>query len=352
MAKKNFAIPAAVESAPPCFGAAHPWLAPLAGYSDLPFRLLCREYGAATTVTEMISARGLHYQSRNTSGLLASTTADQPLVIQLFGDDAPIMGHAVAILRAAGHRWFDCNLGCSVRKMLRQSAGASLLASPDKVLEIARAMISAASPPGEPAGGVGFKLRLGIHPSRPALPDLALRLEDVGASWLTLHPRFASQGFEGRAQWEMIATLASRLSIPVLASGDLWEAEDGLRCLAQTGASGVMYARGALRNPAIFKNHKLLLAGIKPRPMTAMELRSLIERHIGLTRQYLGGKNALFRMRSIVPRYARLVPGVNDLRRELCQSQAWEDLPAILDRYLGAPAHSNQSAPTRPAAMT
>ncbi len=340
MAIKHLA-PQFPQAAEPVFGADRPWLAPLAGYSDLPFRLLCRQYGAMVCVSEMISARGLYHGSRRTEELLASAPGDTPLVIQLFGGEPEIMGHAVASLVKSGWRWFDCNLGCSVRKMLRQNAGASLLGSPETVLEIARAMIAAAATAEEPAG-VGFKLRLGLGPGRPVLPDLALRLEDAGAAWITLHPRYASQGFTGRANWDELARLAGRLGIPLLASGDLFCARDGIDCLAATGATGVMYARGALRDPAIFADHKNLARGLAPKPKDAGALRAMIDAHLWLARKYCNYPNTLLRMRSILPRYARLLPGVNELRKALCACEDWDGLNAILDRHLGqAPGTEN-----------
>lgn len=372
-----------------------PWLAPLAGYSDLPFRLLCREYGAAVCETEMISAKGLAYRSPGTGELLASLPADQPLVVQLFGADAALMGAAVSRLRALGYRWFDCNMGCSVPKVMRQGAGAALLGDSVAALAVARAMVAAAradepcplSPPvaatptlpdGTGAGisgvaGVGFKLRLGLDTARPALPDLALRLEDLGAAWLTVHPRTARQGFGGHADWDCLARLRGRLSIPLIASGDLFSAEDGLRCLAATGVNAVMYARGAMHDPAIFTAHRALMAdsaagiaasrtdvpGAVPSCAAASgtaasgtaasgtaladapvsghaALRAMIERHVALARAHGGDGAALFKMRSVVPRYVRALPGSRALRQRLCRCTHWQELEALLDEFLAA----------------
>ena len=151
--------PANPESLP--FGPDKPWLAPLAGYSDLPFRLLCREYGAAVCVTEMVSAKGLVYQSPGTNDLLASLPEDQPLVVQLFGAEADFLRRAVALLREAGYGWFDLNMGCSVPKVLRQGAGAAMLGDVENSLVVAKAMLEEAG-----TGRVGFKLRLGLDAAR------------------------------------------------------------------------------------------------------------------------------------------------------------------------------------------
>jgi len=223
-------------------------------------------------------------------------------------------------------------MGCSVSKVLRQSAGAAMLGDTENVLAVARAMIEAAG-----RGRVGFKLRLGLDDARPVLPDLALRLEDAGAGWLTLHPRTARQGFGGAAQWEAIAMLAQRLTIPLLASGDLFSAEDGVNCLERTGASGVMYARGAMHNPAIFADHAALLAGNALVQADAPRLRAMISRHLELARAHCPGKAALWKMRSVVPRYVRTLPGARALRQELCRCNDWEELDRLLDIFLGSP---------------
>ena len=184
--------PANPDSLP--FDREHPWLAPLAGYSDLPFRLLCRQYGAAVCVTEMVSAKGLVYRSPGTGELLQSLPEDQPLVVQLFGAEASFLQRAVEMLRDVGYGWFDLNMGCSVAKVLKQGAGAAMLGDVPNALEVARAMLQAAGP-----GRVGFKIRLGLDSQRHVWRDLSLRLQDLGAGWITLHPRTARQGFGGEA---------------------------------------------------------------------------------------------------------------------------------------------------------
>lgn len=311
------------------FGPDSPWLAPLAGYSDLPFRLLCREYGAAVCVTEMVSAKGLAYRSGGTDALLATLPEDQPLVVQLFGAEADFLRHAVALLREAGFGWFDLNMGCSVSKVLRQGAGAAMLGDMPNALRVAKAMIDTAG-----VGRVGFKLRLGLDDTHQVFEDLALRLEDLGAGWITLHPRTARQGFGGTAHWPFTAHLAKRLGIPLLASGDLFTAEDGLRCLEETGATGVMYARGAMHDPGIFAAHLALWRHESPPPSTPARLKGMVLRHLELARSLCPGKAALWKMRSVVPRYVRLLPGVKALRIELCRCTDWEELERLLDDFL------------------
>ena len=332
MAKQLPLIPpasGAAERLP--FGKDVPWLAPLAGYSDLPFRLLCRHYGAACCVTEMVSAKGLLYQSAGTGRLLLATPEDQPLVVQLFGAEAECLGEATHQLVAAGYGWFDLNMGCSVHKVLRQGAGAAMLGDTGNALAVARAMLAAAGP-----GRVGFKLRLGVDAERIVLPDLALRLQDAGAGWLTLHPRTARQGFTGEADWEAIARLKEQLEIPLIASGDLFTAADGLRCLEATGADTVMYARGAIRNPAIFRDHALLLSGQtvpEPSPQT---LYDLLLRHMRLVEEHREVvHNPVGKMRGLLAGYVRALPGARSVREALCRCNSWEGLHDVLRLAFG-----------------
>ena len=307
-----------------------PWLAPLAGWSDLPFRLLCREQGAAVCCTEMVSAKGLIYGSPGTSTLLDTTPDDAPLVVQLFGGEAPFVGEAARRLREGGFSWFDLNMGCAVPKVTRTGAGAALCRDVGRALEVARALIQAVEP-----GHAGFKIRLGWD--RPdAWRALAGGLEDLGAGWLTLHPRTAKQGFAGAADWSALRELKARAGIPIVASGDLFCAEDGIRCLAETGVDTVMYARGALKDPGIFAAHKALLCGEAVNPPDTAQLRARILRHAELARAYSSEHTALLKMRTIVPRYVHCLPGAKALRQAVIQCRDWEAFFAVLDEHLPA----------------
>jgi len=305
-----------------------PWLAPLAGFSDLPFRLLCRELGAACAVTEMVSAKGLLFDSRNTRQLLATLPADTPLVVQLFGADPDILGRGVATLVAQGYAFFDLNCGCSVKKVVKTGAGAALLADPDRLVACARAMLRAAGP-----DRVGVKLRLGPKPPARVDLDLAPRLAEAGVAWLTLHPRHASQGFSGLADRDALAAFVAVSPLPVVASGDLFDAADAMDCLAATGASAVMFARGALADPRLFTrflNIRRAGSGLPERPVPS--LCDVIRRHAALCRQYDGGdRRTLLRMRTAVPRYLRELPGCRALRDRLCHCMSWNDFEAIID---------------------
>jgi tRNA-dihydrouridine synthase B len=234
------------------------------------------------------------------------------------------------ILLGMGFTYFDLNMGCSVPKVTRGGSGAALLRDIPKALAVAGAMFALAEP-----GHAGCKLRLGWENKDETWRVLAPALADAGAGWLTLHPRSARQGFTGSANWEVFADLAPLLSVPLIASGDLMTAEDGVRCLAAGGPSSVMYARGAMRDPAIFAAHKALSAGCEPVALSPHGLRRRIGRHAELAREFggRGEKGALLRMRSVVPRYVSHLPGVRFLRRALSGCTSWEQFEDVLDDY-------------------
>lgn len=331
MARKQLEIPYYEGKTDLPIGPDHPWLAPLAGCSDLPFRMLCREQGAAVCVTEMISAKGLFYKGSKTGELLSSAIGDEPLVVQLFGGEKESIGEAVRVLRQHGYLNLDFNMGCSVKKVFRQKAGAWLLGEPETALELAKTIIYEAKHGGEQKQArVGFKLRLGIRPGMEILPDLALRLEDAGADWLTLHPRYANQGFTGSADWEKLRRLAEKLTIPLIASGDLLNAKAGLTCMEETGVSGVMYGRGALRDPAIFHHHHELRAGRPYKESDQKDIVGLLLRHLYFSYHYGADRRAFTKLRSIVPRYVRLFRGSQDLRHKLSLCEDWDSLKNLI----------------------
>jgi tRNA-dihydrouridine synthase B len=304
-----------------------PWLAPLAGYSDLSFRMLCRTFGAACAVTEMVSAKGLVFGGHGTTRLLTSAAGDDPLVVQLFGAEPEIFERAMPQLLERGFTHFDLNCGCSVRKVNKSGSGSALMARPALLQSIVKVMVRHAGP-----DRVGVKMRLGSKPGEENYLDLGQRLADLGAGWLTLHPRTAKQLFGGAADWVHIAELVRTVRIPVIASGDLFTAEDAARCLAQTNAAGVMFARGALTDPMIFQRLKDILAGREPAPRTAESLAGAASLHIRLARNLDGTPRALRALRAFLPRYAKGFTGIRALRQALLQCSTWEELESTAGR--------------------
>ncbi len=316
------------------------WLAPLAGYSDLPFRLLCREFGAHIACTEMVSAKGLVYKSNGTHNLLNTTETDSamhPLVVQLFGSEAPFMQEAVAMLKEQGFKYFDLNMGCSVPKVNRTGSGSAMLKDIDNCLNVARCMLELVD-----KKHMGFKMRLGWTDDSHVWQELSLALQELGAGWITLHPRTAKQGFRGEAAWEYLAKLKEVLHIPVIASGDLFTAKQGVECILKTGVDAVMYARGAMQNPAIFAEHtelwqmgaeNVLRHAEKP---NLQRLIHIITRHMELAKMYSHERVWLLKMRTFVPRYVHSFPGVKQLRKQMALCKNSEDLHSLLGDFFAA----------------
>ncbi|NJB67056.1 tRNA-dihydrouridine synthase B [Desulfobaculum xiamenense] len=305
-----------------------PWLAPLAGFSDLPFRLLCREHGCSVACTEMVSAKGLVYGGPGTGNLLDTSPQDTPLVVQLFGAEPEFIEKAMGILLERGYEYFDLNSGCPVKKVTKTGAGAALHNDVDRLEAIVAVMAKLAP------GRTGVKFRLGWAAGEENYLEIGKRMEQAGASWLSLHPRHAKQGYSGTANWDALAELVGAVETPVIASGDLFTAEDGVRCIEETGVSGVMFARGALYGPHIFERFRALMHGETPITPDGPAIADMIRRHAELAREYFQGRKALVKMRTIVPRYVRDTPGSRILRSRVVACTSWEELDEIVTDFL------------------
>ncbi|WP_462327788.1 tRNA dihydrouridine synthase [Desulfobaculum sp.] len=305
-----------------------PWLAPLAGYSDLPFRLLCREHGCKIACTEMVSAKGLVYGGPGTGNLLDTTPDDQPLVVQLFGNEPEFIEKAMVPLLEQGFEYFDLNSGCPVKKVNKTGAGAALHKDVDR-LEALVSTMSRLAP-----GKTGVKFRRGWAAGEDNYLEVGKRMEQAGASWMTLHPRYARQGYSGTAHWDALRELQQAVSVPVIASGDLFSAEDAVRCLDETGVAGLMFARGALYSPFIFTRFAAMMRGEDAPMPTGDDIAAMIRRHAQLAREYFPERKALVKMRTIVPRYVRDLPGARILRSRVVGCQSWEELDDIVVEFL------------------
>jgi len=304
-----------------------PWLAPLAGYSDLPFRLLCRRHGAGVTCSEMVSVKGLAYKNSGTTRLLNTCPEDAPMVLQLFGADPQYFPAVMEKLVSMGYRNYDLNCGCAVRKVMKSGSGVALMRDVDLLVRIAKIMVEKAAL--HPEGGrVGVKFRIGPEYGDETYLDLAPRLEDIGVNWVTMHPRYGKQLFRGEADWSKLVKLKEAVSIPVIASGDLYTARDGVRCIGETGVDGVMFARGAMFDPTVFDRFRALRKGRELPPLDGAMLARVVREHIRFTREYEGDGRSFRKIRSIIPRYTKGLQGIRALRGRLNQCESWEALEA------------------------
>lgn len=296
-------------------------LAPLAGYTDLPFRRLCRELGASLCISEMISCHGLVYGQEKTFAMLDTVPEERPVGFQLFGSDPIIMADAAAIMSRYPIDLIDINMGCPVRKVIKKGSGAALM----KNFELARDIIQAVSR--NTTLPVTVKFRSGWNYESIMAADFGKMAEESGAAMLTIHARTWAQGFGGQADWKIIAEVKDSVSIPVIGNGDILSYEDGQRMIEQTGCDGVMVGRGALGNPWVFQK--------KGRPQTYRERLPAILRHLELISIHLPGEKMLFRIKNHISRYLTGLTGASSLREQITQCPTLELLKKLLHEQSG-----------------
>lgn len=291
-------------------------LAPLAGYSDLPFRLLCREYGAGFCVSEMISCHGLCYQQHKTIDMLLSTPEEHPVAFQLFGADPDRMAEAAAIISTFAPDMIDINMGCPVKKVTKRGAGAALMASPALAEKIIQRVVAKTSLP------VTVKIRAGVNACELNGAEFARMAQGAGAAAVIVHGRTWAQGFSGRADRTVIATIKRALTIPVIGNGDIQSYREAMQMLGETGCDGVMIGRAALGNPWVFS-----AAG---RPDDLGTILDGAIHHLTLVEQFLGGDRPVGVIRNHIGKYFKNLPGSSDIRQAVYSCPAMSDLKNLL----------------------
>jgi tRNA-dihydrouridine synthase B len=305
-------------------------LAPLAGITNLPFRILCRREGAALAFTEMVSVNGLVREGVNTLALLKSSPDDRPLGIQLFGDTPESLAEAARMVEGYGEL-LDINMGCPVRKVVGTGAGSALLREPGKIAAIIRAVRAATSLP------LTVKIRSGWHCGDDTFREIGMIAEAEGCDAITLHPRSRSQMFSGTAAWEQLRELKGSVSIPVLGSGDLFTAQDCLRMMRETGCDGVMIARGALGAPWIFRQLAELSERGTVTAVTNLQRVEAMHQHLELFCRESGEAVAVREMKKHIGWYARGFAGAADIRRACNTARDIRDLLTLMERISAIP---------------
>jgi nifR3 family TIM-barrel protein len=301
-------------------------LAPMAGITDLPLRLIAREYGASLCLTEMISAHGLARNGRKTFELLRSAPEDRPLGIQLFGDDPALLAEGARAVEEYGDL-IDINMGCPVKKVVNSGAGSALLREPEKVKSVIRAVRKATRLP------LTVKIRTGWSSREHTFLEIARIAEEEGCDAITLHPRNRAEMFGNKADWSRITELKKSVGIPVIGSGDLFSARDIMDMLDQTGCDGVMVARGVLGNPWIFSEALMLLNGKEPRAPSQAERLDTALRHMEMLVGLVGEEPALRELRKHLAWYTRGLPGAAQVRDAINRSAKKEYLVNILKTF-------------------
>ncbi len=291
-------------------------LAPLAGYTDLPFRLLCREMGAGLVVSEMISSHGLVYGQQKTLAMMQTVSEEHPFALQIFGNDAEIMGRAAAIVSTHPVAMIDINMGCPVRKVVKKGSGAALMKDFARAEAIIRAVLANTDLP------VTVKFRSGWTESAITAPEFAAMAENTGVAAVTIHARTWSQMFGGQADRNVIARVKEIVTIPVIGNGDILSYGDGLSMIKETGCDGVMIGRGALGNPWVFQP-----AGL---PDSLSSRLPVLQRHMELAGQYLDTARLLFRIKNHAARYLSGLPGATQIRQQITECSTLEEIKELL----------------------
>ncbi|MGM0454172.1 MAG: tRNA dihydrouridine synthase DusB [Thermodesulfobacteriota bacterium] len=302
-------------------------MAPMAGITDVPFRRLVKEAGCGLVCTEMVSANGLVYDSEETFRYLKHTEQERPVSIQIFGKDPAVMADAAAIVAANGADIVDINFGCSVKKILKNGAGAALMqnmADAEKLLQTVRAAISVP---------LTIKMRTGWESSGEDAVRLAQTAEAAGVDAVSIHPRTARQKFRGTADWSVIAAVKEKVNIAVIGNGDVTSAEDALSMFAQTGCDAVMIGRAAVRNPWIFPQ---VTAELEGRTFPEISLAQRYDVIIGYIDDAMRAYGELRASRMMRSRLGWLVKGLSHatrFRESITKISSRDEAVALIDDY-------------------
>ena len=299
-------------------------LAPMAGVTDLPFRLLCREMGAGLLCMEMVSAKAVLYGNKNTESLLKIHPDEPPVSLQLFGSDPDIMSEIAKRMEERPFTFLDINMGCPVPKIVKNSEGSALMQNPRLVHEIVSKVAGAIQKP------VTVKIRKGFDDDHVNAVEIAKIIEDAGGAAVAVHGRTREQYYSGKADWDIIRQVKEAVSIPVIGNGDVTDGKDAQRMFEETGCDGVMIGRGAQGNPWIFHQIKTYLeTGMVPEKPPFSEVCRMILRHAKMQIEWKGEKRGMREMRSHAAWYTAGYPHSASLRRAMNTVETYEQLEEL-----------------------
>ncbi len=306
----------------------HPLImAPLAGITDLPFRLIARQAGCGLVCSEMISANGLIHQSFKTLRMLGSDPEEKPLSVQIFGADPAVMAEAALIVVDSGADILDINFGCSVRKVVKTGSGAALMRTPDRAEAVLTAVRKTVVIP------LTIKIRSGWDRSGDQAMEIARIAETCGMDAITVHPRTATQGFRGQADWSLIKRVKEAVTIPVVGNGDIQNAQDALRMFAQCGCDGIMIGRAAIGNPWIFEQIRTALTGDTPLKIDLAMRKDGMVRYLDAAIGFHGETIACRMMRSRLGWFVKGLPYSGRFREAIKKIEIRSEALSLIDKY-------------------
>lgn len=305
-------------------------LAPMAGVTDLPFRLLCKEQGAGLLCMEMVSAKAIQYNNKNTKALLEIHPEEKPVSLQLFGSDPDVISEIAKRIEELPFAILDINMGCPVPKIVKNGEGSALMKNPKLVYEIVSKTAKAIQKP------VTVKIRKGFDDSCINAVEIAKIVEEAGGKAVAVHGRTREQYYSGKADWDIIRKVKEAVSIPVIGNGDVVSGESAIAIQKETGCDGVMIGRGAQGNPWIFS--ELLeyeKTGKMPERPSMEEIRKMMLRHAQLQMQYKGEYLGIREMRKHVSWYTTGLPNSAKMRDEINRVESYAELEVLLEKRLG-----------------
>lgn len=303
-------------------------LAPMAGITDLPFRLICRRLGCGMTVSEMVSAKGLLYKNVKTTEMLRIDDGERPTAIQLFGSVPAELAEAARMVEASGADMIDFNMGCPVPKIVNNGEGSALMKNPQLAHDILAAMVKAVKIP------VTVKFRAGWDDANRNAVEIARAVEAAGVSAVAVHGRTRQQFYEGKADWSIIADVKQAVSVPVFGNGDIFTVSDGLRMLEQTGCDGLMIGRGADGNPWLFTALAAALRGEPlPQPPSLKERLTQAAEHLEMLIAYKNEVVAVKEMRRHISAYLKGMPHAAEFRGRFHKVDTQEQFSELLAEY-------------------